>query len=117
MFHASLFLIALILYSIVILTHRWKGELTLFLVCLFGLGLTADIIGTISICILHTAQLFKLSVHSVSGWLALLIMSVHFVWAVFALNGNNQTRNNFHKYSILAWAIWLISFFSGIPTR
>jgi uncharacterized repeat protein (TIGR03987 family) len=40
-------------------------------------------------------------------------MFIHAVWAgVVLIRKNENAIQNFHKFSVLVWAIWLIPYFS-----
>lgn len=53
-------------------------------------------------------------IHGVTGVLAILLMLVHASWASFVLMfKNNNAINNFHKFSVLVWVIWLVPYFTG----
>jgi uncharacterized repeat protein (TIGR03987 family) len=41
-------------------------------------------------------------------------MLVHAIWAtVVLLRKDEQAIVNFHKFSLVVWAIWLVPYFSG----
>ena len=109
----SLFIIALILYTISIMSHYKKGQFESWMLKTFGFGLLADISGTIFLCV-FASHGWQWTLHSISGLLALIIMSIHFAWAYLAFN-DDKYEKIFHKYSIYAWVLWLIAFVSGIP--
>ena len=109
-----LFVVALVLYSLVIWVHRAKKRLSSWMVWLFGAGLTADVSGTIFLCVL-TATSWKLTLHTVSGFASLLIMALHFGWALLARTKHGRFESYFNRFSIYAWCLWLVAFVSGIP--
>jgi uncharacterized repeat protein (TIGR03987 family) len=52
--------------------------------------------------------------HGLTGILAIVLMLMHAAWALFVLKKQNETSlQNFHKFSIVVWIIWLIPFISG----
>ena len=51
-----LFVLALALYSFVIWRHKLKGEMSSWMVWLFGIGLLADIVGTVFLCAVAAEQ-------------------------------------------------------------
>lgn len=57
----------------------------------------------------------KLSLHVVTGALAIVLMIIHAVWATIVLVKNNEeSATNFHKFSIAVWAIWLVPYILGM---
>jgi len=58
---------------------------------------------------------FQFSLHSFCGYAALGIMGLHLAWAITALKFHGRAEKYFHRFSILAWFVWLIAFSSGIP--
>lgn len=110
----SLFIIALILYSTAIFAHKYRGTLRTWMMAVFGAGLTADVAGTILLCVLPSHG-WKWTFHSVSGLLALVIMALHFAWALVAVTRKGKSEERFHRWSLRAWLLWLAAFISGIP--
>jgi len=80
----------------------------------FCFGFCSDLIGT-SMMFFSAAEKFNFTVHSLSGYLALLIMALHLTWAFLAKMNIGNAERNFTRFSIWAWGIWLLAFFSGIP--
>lgn len=109
-----LFVAALVLYSLVIWAHRVKRKLYPWMVRVFGLALTADIIGTIFLCAMNSKG-WALTFHTVSGFASLLIMALHFSWALLALAVRRKFEIYFNRFSIYAWCLWLAAFISGVP--
>jgi uncharacterized repeat protein (TIGR03987 family) len=53
--------------------------------------------------------------HTLTGQLALWLMLFHAVWATFvAKRGEDKSKMNFHRYSLIVWFIWLIPYIGGI---
>lgn len=109
-----LFVVALVLYTVVIWRHRFKKKISVWMVTVFGLGLLADSAGTIFLCAM-TAARWQFTLHTVSGLVSLLIMALHFVWTLLALKKGGAFESYFYRFSIYAWLLWLIAFVSGIP--
>lgn len=109
-----LFVLAFILYSFVIWFHKFTGKLDSWMVWLFGVGLTADISGTVFLCV-AAASRWTWTVHTISGLGSLLIMAVHFKWALLAKGKEEKWRNYFDRFSVYAWILWMFAFISGIP--
>lgn len=109
-----LFVVALLLYSLVIWTHKIKKVLSLWMVWLFGIGLAADISGTVFLCVVATSGLI-FNLHTIFGLVSLLIMALHFGWALLSITLGGKFESYFNRFSVAAWFIWLIAFVSGIP--
>ena len=109
-----LFVLALILYTLVIWSHRLKHKLEIWMAVLFGTALTADISGTIFLCITESVK-WVWNLHSISGLISLMIMAAHFAWAIMAIKGVGRSEFYFNRFSIYAWSLWLVAFLSGIP--
>ncbi|MBI2068535.1 MAG: TIGR03987 family protein [Candidatus Yanofskybacteria bacterium] len=110
----TFFVVALLLYSFVIWSHRIKKRFSPWMVWLFGAGLAADVSGTVFLCV-ATASGWTFSVHAISGLISLLIMALHFIWALLSITLGGKFEDYFKRFSVLAWFLWLIAFVSGIP--
>lgn len=110
----TLFVVALILYSFVIWSHQITKKFSPWMVWLFGIGLTADISGTVLICV-AAADRWTWTLHTGFGLVSLLIMALHFLWAVLAISREGNWKIYFNRFSVFAWFFWLLSFVSGIP--
>lgn len=109
-----LFVVALLLYSFVIWRHKFTKELSLGMIWLFGMGLAADVSGTVFLCTFAVPG-WKFTLHSTAGLLSLLIMALHFAWALLALGAVGKFREYFNRFSVSAWCLWFVAFVSGIP--
>lgn len=105
---------ALCLYTFSIFKERKTGHLNAFLMIIFASGFTCDLIGTSMMFSLAKVK-FSLALHSICGYSALLIMLAHLIWAILAICGVGNYQRNFTRFSIYAWAIWIVAFISGIP--
>lgn len=114
MISVAFIFMALILYTSSIFTERHRGYLKLWIVVLFACGFTSDLIGT-SLMFLGAKAKFSLAFHSICGYSALLIMFAHLIWAILAIKGVGNYQHNFTRFSIYAWAVWVIAFISGVP--
>lgn len=106
--------LALLFYTTAVWTEKFKKKLKLWMVITFGSGFMCDLIGT-SIMFFIAEHKFSLSVHSICGYLALIIMLLHLIWAILSIQKIGRYEEFFTKFSVFAWCIWLIAFFSGIP--
>ena len=109
-----LFFIALLLYSFVIWSHQLTKTLSSGMVWMFGIGLAADVSGTVFLCIAAASE-WTFTLHTVSGLVALLIMSLHFAWVLLSVKFGGKFEAYFKRFSVLAWFLWLTAFVSGIP--
>ena len=105
---------ALIFYSVAIWTEKIIGRLKFWLVILFSLGFICDLVGT-SLMFARATTKFSFSVHTFCGYSALLIMALHLSWAILALKKSGKYEQYFTRFSLMAWLVWLLAFFSGVP--
>ena len=104
--------LALVFYSIGVWSERIAGRLKGWHLIFFWGGLTFDTIGTGMM--MDMAGGITLDIHGVTGVLAILLMVVHAVWATAVLlRKDERAIVNFHRFSVLVWAIWLIPYFTG----
>jgi len=110
---AIFFTLALIFYSVGIWNDYYHKKLKKWHLIMFGLGVVTDTIGTLCMY-LHVGHLI-FTAHSISGFLGLFLMVFHFCWAFIAINNNDiELQKTFHRFSILVWAFWMISYISGL---
>jgi uncharacterized repeat protein (TIGR03987 family) len=103
--------LALVFYSIGVWSERFHGRLKPWHLVFFILGLICDTWGTG--LMLDFAGGLTFDIHGVSGVIAILLMFVHALWAlVVLLRKDEHAIQNFHKFSLLVWFIWLIPYFS-----
>lgn len=58
---------------------------------------------------------FEMNIHGITGFIALVLMAFHVIWATWILNkGNASQKAGFHKFSLGVWLLWLIPFISGM---
>lgn len=107
-----LFFVALVFYSVAIWANTIKKKFSLWMIWMFGAGFFADFAGTILLCVASSKK-WTFTFHTLSGTASLLIMGVHFLWAVLAMSVGRKYEIYFHKCSVYAWLIWLASFVSG----
>lgn len=80
---------------------------------IFGIGLLFDTIGTTSMGAISEG--FSLDIHGLTGIVALTLMLIHVVLAVFVYSkGSQKQKSNFHVYSFYIWLLWLVPFVSGM---
>ena len=105
--------LALVFYSIGVWSEKIQKDLKIWHVCIFWVGFVFDTTGT-TLMSKIAKDGFQLNFHGVTGVLAILLMLIHAVWATRVVVKNDpKARNNFHKFSIFVWLIWLIPYLSG----
>lgn len=105
--------LALVFYSIGVWSEKLQGELKIWHLIIFYVGLVFDTTGT-TIMGRIAAGGFKLNFHGITGLLAILLMLFHALWATVVIaKKKERAKANFHKLSILVWLIWLVPFISG----
>lgn len=105
--------LALIFYSIGVWSERLAGRLKGWHLIFFWLGLVCDTAGTAMM--MDYAGGLTADVHGVTGVAAILLMVIHAVWAtVVLMRKDEHAILNFHKFSVVVWAIWLVPYFSGV---
>ena len=103
--------LALVFYSIGVWAERIAGRLKAWHLVFFWLGLAFDTWGTEMM--LGLAGRFDLHLHSVTGFLAIILMLLHAVWAsIVLIRGDERWIINFHKLSVVVWCIWLVPYLS-----
>jgi uncharacterized repeat protein (TIGR03987 family) len=104
--------LALIFYSIGVWSERFAGRLKGWHLIFFWGGLVFDTIGTGMM--MEMAGGLGFDIHSVTGVAAILLMIVHAVWATVVLARKDERAIvNFHKFSVVVWAIWLVPYGTG----
>jgi uncharacterized repeat protein (TIGR03987 family) len=102
---------ALVFYSVGVWSERIQGRLKPWHLAFFVLGLICDTWGTG--LMLDFAGGLTFDIHGISGLIAIILMFIHAAWAgVVLIRGNEKAIQNFHKFSLFVWFVWLIPFFS-----
>jgi len=97
-------------------SERFAGRLKAWHLIFFWLGLVCDTWGTG--LMLEMAGGLTFDLHGLTGLLAIVLMSIHAVWAtIVLLQKNEKLIVSFHKFSVLVWMIWLIPYFSPMLFR
>lgn len=109
----GLITLALAFYTIGVWSERLAGRLKGRHLIFFWLGLICDT--TATTIMMDYAGAWRANLHGLSGVAAILLMITHAVWATIVwLRKDKRALVQFHKLSILVWAIWLIPYSSGI---
>lgn len=111
--------LALVFYTWGVFSERKAGRLTKRNLILFWIGLAFDITGTSVMSAMAEASPSAsggmLSWHGITGLIAIVLMLFHAVWATWVLlRGSKAQQQNFHKFSIVVWAVWLIPYVLGM---
>ena len=108
--------LALVFYSIGVWAERLQGQLKLWHLVFFWLGLVCDTWGTG--LMIEMAGGLTADVHGITGVIAIVLMLVHAVWASVVLARRDEKAiHSFHKFSLLVWFIWLIPYLSPMVLR
>ena len=103
--------LALAFYTIGVWSERLSGRLKGWHTALFWCGVVCDTVGT-GMMFDYVGGLTT-DVHGISGLIAIILMIIHAVWATWVLlQKDERLIQNFHKFSIFVWCIWLIPYFS-----
>lgn len=110
--------LALVFYTIGVFSERKSHILKKQHVIIFWLGLVFDTTGTtvMSLIAQEGAPLQSgMGLHGITGALAIILMLFHAVWATTVLlKKNTKAQENFHKFSIVVWLIWLVPYVLGM---
>ncbi len=106
------FVAALVLYTTAIWADHIKGVLRGWMVVVFAAGLACDTLGTVLLCA-TVAGAWRPTFHMITGTASLIIMALHFVWALLALRRGDRFEALFRRWSISAWLLWFSSFASS----
>lgn len=105
--------LALVFYTIGVWSEKLQGELKVWHLIIFYIGLVFDTTGTTIMSKIANGG-FQLNFHGITGLLAILLMLFHAIWATVVIaRKNERAKVSFHKFSILVWLIWLVPFISG----
>ena len=109
--------LALVFYTLGVWSEHRSKQLKKSHLVLFWLGLCMDTTGTILMGRIAKQSMFsgQLSLHGITGALAIVLMIVHAIWATIVLVKKNEaSAKNFHRLSIVVWAIWLVPYILGM---
>ncbi len=105
--------LALVFYTVGVWAEKLQGGLKKWHLVVFYIGLIFDTTGTTLMSKLATGG-FELNFHGVTGLVAIILMLLHALWATVVLvKGDEKAKQNFHKFSIVVWVIWLVPYISG----
>jgi uncharacterized repeat protein (TIGR03987 family) len=111
----TLITLALVFYSTGVWSERIARYLKKWHVAAFWAGFTFDVAGTWAMSRLSEDPFNLLKLHTLTGQIALWLMLIHAIWATFVvIKGRENSRRQFHSYSLIVWLIWLIPYFGGM---
>jgi uncharacterized repeat protein (TIGR03987 family) len=107
--------LALLFYSVGVWAERFSKYLKSWHVVTFWIGFTFDVCGTLAMHYISDNPFDLTNMHTLTGQIALWLMLAHATWATSVVRKNKTTlRQNFHRYSLIVWAIWLIPYIGGM---
>lgn len=109
--------LALVFYTVGVWTEHKQKSLKWQNLVFFWLGLVFDTTGTTIMTFISESNGTNgfLSVHGITGVLAIVLMIIHAVWATVVLaRKNEKAQHTFHRFSIVVWCIWLIPYLLGV---
>ena len=113
MYGAILFTVAFFFYTLGVWAERFAKRLKPWHAVAFFLGVVADTIAT-ALMAAYTEGVL-ISAHSIIGMLGLILMIIHFFWAVMVLRKNDEKAlTSFHRFSVFVWGVWMVAYLSGI---
>ncbi len=105
---------ALVFYTLGVWSEKRAGALRPWHLVLFWLGFACDTTGT-TIMGKLAGRGFEFGFHGITGALAILLMLFHAAWGTVVLARKDAAaQKNFHRLSILVWAVWLVPYLSGV---
>jgi uncharacterized repeat protein (TIGR03987 family) len=103
--------LALVFYTIGVWSERIQGRLKPWHLVFFYMGLVCDTWGTG--LMIEMAGGLTSDIHGVTGVIAILLMLIHAAWATMVLLRKDEKMiQNFHKFSLVVWLIWLVPYLS-----
>ena len=112
--------LALIFYTIGVWAEHKAKILRWWHFYFFVMGFICDCTGTTIMSMLaedsaKTSNSGLISIHGITGALAIALMLIHAIWALIVLLWDKQgMKERFHKFSLAVWAIWLIPYLIGM---
>jgi uncharacterized repeat protein (TIGR03987 family) len=112
---AILITLALLFYSTGVWAERISRYLKKWHLVMFWTGFFFDVSGTWAMSRISNSPFNIFDLHTLTGQIALWLMLIHAVWAtVVVRKGLENSRKQFHKYSLIVWLFWLIPYFGGM---
>ncbi|MDH4140007.1 MAG: HsmA family protein [Coriobacteriia bacterium] len=106
--------LALVFYTIGVWAERISRYLKPWHLAAFWLGLAFDAGGTYAMDLLEPGVDW-LSVHTITGQIAIWLMFAHAAWATWVVRkGTEEARRRFHRFSFFVWLVWLVPYIGGM---
>lgn len=110
--------LALIFYSIGVVGEARRENLLWRDIVWFAAGLAADFTGTMLMRQISQSGETVLApwantLMTISGTAAIILMLIHIVFAIVVMLKFPDHRKKFHKWSLVIYGFWLISYISG----
>lgn len=110
--------LALVFYSIGVIGEARRKQLLWRDILWFGLGLVADFIGTMLMRQIsqngdNILAPWANTLMTISGTAAIILMFIHIVFALLVMLKYTDYKSKFHKWSIVIYSFWLVSYISG----
>ena len=107
-----LFTLALVLYTTSVWSERLQNDFKTWHLLVFALGVIIDALATWLTIEFMGGIVF--TPHAVFGFISLIMMLLHFCWALVVYVGDKQAgRLQFHRFSLLVWSVWMMSYITG----
>ena len=106
--------LALISYSIGVITEQRKRKLVKAVLLFVTIGIILDIIATVCMIIGSTNSPF--TIHGFLGYSALIVMliDVILIWKFYTQNGSEvSVPARLHRYTLYAYLWWVIAYITG----
>ena len=114
MIGATIVTLALISYSIGVITEQKKRRITKSVLRFVTLGIILDIIATI--CMIIGSSNTPFTLHGFLGYsaLAAMLVDVIMIWSFYKNNNSDQiVPTKLHRYTLLAYSWWVIAYITG----
>lgn len=106
--------LALICYSIAVITEQRKKMLSAFIMTFLTIGIVLDV--TATIFMISGSSNMPFTPHGVLGYSALLVMLIDTIlnWQHWRKNGSRQAvPDKLHRYTRAAYTWWVIAYIVG----
>jgi uncharacterized repeat protein (TIGR03987 family) len=109
--------LALILYTIPILSERKRKTILFWHVIMFCTGFVFDASGTFMMYKLGGSKI-RFGVHDILGYISLLLMFCNAIGAILLLyKQNKKILEKYCKFGIFSWIVWVISYVVGMAVN
>jgi uncharacterized repeat protein (TIGR03987 family) len=106
---------AFLFYSLGVWAERLARYLHPWHVAAFWAGFLFDVSGTLTMHLIASGPFDLSELHTLTGQIAIWLMLAHAIWAARVVRkGSEETRRNFHRYSLVVWLVWLVPYFGGM---